>query len=249
VDRVFSASPEIDQLAAALALAQLDLPAIEKDKNVSTGKYSYTYADLASILKLIRPHLAKQGLSVLQPVSVEAKGAVVVRTILLHASGQWLSEKLTWPVTDGSDAQKVGSGISYGRRYGYCAMVGIQPEDEDDDAEQAREQPRRAPARRKAAAPEDSGEEMITTTDADGKPGGQKARLVGILREHGINNKAFGEYVHRTYGYTGWETIKRKDYDAIVAFAQNWGKGIEPVVAAIAGDADADNRGEGPDEY
>lgn len=231
--RPFAASREVDQLAAALVAAQAEMPAIEADQTADVqtrtgGKYSYKYADLAAILKAVRPVLARHGLSVLQPGRVERpeKGAagVVIQTILLHASGQWMASELWVPVADAGDPQKVGSGMTYGRRYGFCGMVGVAPEKEDDDAQAAR-QGSVGRRRQQAQAPEPSAsdaEECITTANADGSAGGQKGRLLAILREHRIDTKEFGAHLKRVYGVSKWDEIRRGDYDAIVALAQAW---------------------------
>jgi hypothetical protein len=250
--RPFSASAEIDKLAAALAEAHKLLPAIEKSKTAkvptkSGGEYSYDYADLALILKVTRPVLAAQGLVVLQPPAVAQGAAVEIQTIILHTSGQWVASSLVVPVTDTRDAQKLGSAISYGRRYAYCGMVGIAAEDEDDDGAQARSRPaqgavrrrddratmreRPAPAAReeKESAKPISPEALITSVNGDGSPGGQKGRLTQILREHKVNATEFKGYLKETYGYDGLAEIKQKHYEDIVALAQSW-----PGVAAAA---------------
>ena len=53
--------------------------------------------------------------------------------MLIHASGQWLSNTFTMPVSK-ADAQGVGSAITYARRYALAAMVGVAPEDDDGNA-------------------------------------------------------------------------------------------------------------------
>jgi hypothetical protein len=250
--RPFKASGGIDKLAAALAAAQLEMPAIEKDKTAKVetrtgGSYTYDYADLASILKVTRPVLARHGLAVLQPVTVEAKGSVVIKTIILHASGQWIAESLTMPVVDSGDPQKLGSALSYGRRYAYCGVVGITPEDEDDDGTAAAgvegsRQNRRGG--RSAATPvtretrsgsrtpevvkptpapvEAVSEGTITTVNADGTQGGQRGRLLAILDEHRVDKRQFGAYLREKYNVSSWSEIRQQDYDAIVSLAQAW---------------------------
>ena len=59
----------------------------------------------------------------------------MVETVLAHESGEWISGELLLPLTK-ADAQGVGSAITYGRRYGLAAIVGIVA-DEDDDGNAA----------------------------------------------------------------------------------------------------------------
>jgi hypothetical protein len=141
-------------------------------------------------------------------------------------------------VIDATDPQKLGSAISYGRRYAYCCLTGVQPEDEDDDAQAARTKaPRRGREAERDPEPSgvetDSGEEYITTADADGRPGGQKKRLLDILAEHKVSRKEFGSYIQQHFGATSWNLIRRKDYDKVVAVAQAWPRPSQAEPVAI----------------
>ena len=133
-------STEFGELAAALAKAQSQFKSVGKDKSAKIqsqkGAFSYAYADLATVIEATRPALTANGLAVMQPVRRE-DGQAVVTTILAHASGQFISEDMAWPVAD-ADNRSIGSGVTYARRHSYLAMVGGAATDEDDDAEHAR---------------------------------------------------------------------------------------------------------------
>lgn len=119
------------KVCAALVAAQADLRNPPKDKTANTGTYSYRYADLASILDLVRPVLAKHGLAITQDVRME-DGRLLILTTLLHSSGESLQYgPLAGQV--GSSWQQTGGGITYARRYALQAILGIAA-DEDDDA-------------------------------------------------------------------------------------------------------------------
>ena len=91
--------------------------------------FKSTYADLASIWDACREPLTKNGLSVTQLIS--AGGAVIkVTTILLHATGQFISTELTMKA-DKETPQALGSAITYARRYSLAAIVGISSDDDD----------------------------------------------------------------------------------------------------------------------
>lgn len=126
-------SVEIGALAAALAKAQGSLKIAAKDAN--NPFFKSKYADLASVWEACREALAANGLSVSQIPEGETVEAMVMTTVLLHASGQWISGR--YPIKPiKSDPQGIGAAITYARRYSLAAMVGVVS-DEDDDAETA----------------------------------------------------------------------------------------------------------------
>lgn len=134
-------SPTIGQLIAALAVAQSKYRPVTKDRNASIqsktgGSFRYAYADLADGIAAIKEALSANGLAVVQPVR-SGDGAIVVTTVLAHASGEWISEEMSWPVAS-NDNRSIGSGITYARRHSLLAMVGTAATDEDDDGEQGR---------------------------------------------------------------------------------------------------------------
>ena len=123
-------SDSIDKLAQALSKAQSEMKGAEK-KSVNPF-FNSGYADLHTVIESSIPHLTKYGLSVIQ--GNEGKpGEFYVTTMLLHESGQWIKSKLKMPV-EKATAQSIGSTITYGRRYGLSAMVGIAQYDDDGNA-------------------------------------------------------------------------------------------------------------------
>ena len=120
-------SPEIDKLATALAKAQSEMEGAKKES--TNPFFKSNYADLHAVIKSSFPYLSKNGLSVTQGNEM-IMGAVCVTTTLMHSSGQWLRSKVKLPL-EKKNAQGVGSAITYGRRYGLSAMVGIAQFDDD----------------------------------------------------------------------------------------------------------------------
>jgi hypothetical protein len=127
-------SEAIDQLAKALAAAQGEI------KNATLNKvnphFKSKYADLAAIRDAVVPSLAKHGIAVTQGTGSDGSGlAMLLFTRLLHQSGQWI--ECAYPMTaDVSMPQKMGSALTYARRYSLAAICGIAAE-EDDDANAA----------------------------------------------------------------------------------------------------------------
>ena len=127
-------SDKVDKLAGALAKAQGEMDgAASKSSNPF---FKSSYADLHTVIKSSFPYLSKHGLAVSQGNEI-IPNAICVTTTLMHASGQWLRSKVKLPLSK-VDAQGVGAAITYGRRYGLSAMVGVAQY--DDDANSIRKQ-------------------------------------------------------------------------------------------------------------
>ena len=90
------------------------------------------YASLASVWDACRKLLADNELAVVQTMSTGEGHKLIIDTTLLHSSGEWISGQLPM-VLSKDDPQGIGQAITYGRRYGLSAIIGICPE--DDDAE------------------------------------------------------------------------------------------------------------------
>ncbi len=118
-------SDSINEIAGALAKAQ----AVMKNApmNKTNPHFKSKFADLASVRDTVIPALSANGIAV-----VQALGDNCVMTRILHASGQWIESAC--PIPPGADMQKMGSAITYARRYSLSAICGIAA-DEDDDAE------------------------------------------------------------------------------------------------------------------
>jgi hypothetical protein len=80
----------------------------------------------------------------------ESDHGPVLRTTLLHKSGQWIASEVPLMVGEKSTMQTLGSAITYARRYGLAAMVGVVA-DEDDDGNAASKE--LAPARQSRKPP------------------------------------------------------------------------------------------------
>lgn len=130
-------SEQVNELATALSAFQGKLSSVAKDKtaNIPTksgGSYSYSYADLSSIWEAIRTPLAECGLSVVQMPEF-GDGMVFVSTLILHSSGQFIQSAIGTRPADVTP-QAIGSAITYLRRYGLGAMLGIVTDIDDDGA-------------------------------------------------------------------------------------------------------------------
>jgi len=133
-DSALRRSPEIHLLAAALAKAQGSYHHPVKNRTVkmklNSGTIEYKYADLVSTINCCKDGLSSNGLSIVQSASTKGKTVVVI-TLLLHSSGQYIEDTLILEAND-QKPQSIGSAITYARRYAYQAMAGVSSEEDDD---------------------------------------------------------------------------------------------------------------------
>tara|TARA_B100000683_G_scaffold277177_1_gene334251 strand:+ start:2137 stop:2805 length:669 start_codon:yes stop_codon:yes gene_type:complete len=123
-------SPEISELAEAMIQVQQTLsPALKDAENTFTNS---RYATLHSVMNACRDALLEHGIWLTQyPVSVEANQLGLVTKIVHAETGQWQASLLTMPLPK-NDPQGYGSAMTYARRYGLSALIGIVTENDDD---------------------------------------------------------------------------------------------------------------------
>jgi hypothetical protein len=126
-------SEQLDKIAAALCAAQAKIGPVVKDS--TNPHFKSKFASLGAVTEAIRPPLLAVGISVLQSTTDEDDSGFCIETMLLHTSGQWLASRVRMPM-DKPTAQGAGSAITYGRRYGLAAALGVVA-DEDDDGNAA----------------------------------------------------------------------------------------------------------------
>lgn len=126
-----NSSESIKALAAALAKAQACMENASKD--TANPFFKSKYANLESVVGVIRPAIEKHGLSFVQVCHNWDNGAKV-ETIILHESGEWLSCGVMAAPATKADAQGFGSALTYARRYSLSAAFGVATEDDDGNA-------------------------------------------------------------------------------------------------------------------
>lgn len=124
-------SETIGKIAEALAKAQGSMKTAKKV--AANPFYKSRYADLATVVEVIREPFSVNGLSYVQLPDTDEQGNVTLETIFMHTSGEWFSSVLTMKPAK-NDPQTIGSLISYMRRYALQAMAGMASEDDDGNA-------------------------------------------------------------------------------------------------------------------
>jgi hypothetical protein len=124
-------SDTIASLSKALVLAQAEFKSVTM--NSVNPFFKSKYADLGAVIETCKPILSKHGLAVSQ-LAEGADGQAGVTTMLIHESGEYISTSLVVPIAGGNISQEAGKTITYLRRYGLAAILGLYA-DEDTDAE------------------------------------------------------------------------------------------------------------------
>lgn len=115
-------------IAAALIKAKANFPAIFKGR--INPHFKSKYAALDAILEAIDAPLGEAGILLVQPTIIR-DGITILSTQLIHAeSGESIESELILPVI--TDPQKLGSAMTYYRRFSICSILAIAPEDDDD---------------------------------------------------------------------------------------------------------------------
>ena len=126
------------EIAKALVAFQANLIDLKKDKQGQRSEYS----SVGAMMTLVKKAATDHGLGISMPVCWEEGRGWHLRPAIIHKSGEsWQPPDFGWPliVDDMTNQQKIGSAVSYGRRYLLQSILGLASGiqetefDEDDD--------------------------------------------------------------------------------------------------------------------
>ncbi len=126
----------MSELAKALAEFQAAQTGLELDKQGNRSQY----ASVGSVMTKVK-QAAQHGLSFSQLVDYEDGVGTHLKTYIMHTSGEEKVGRYPIAVDDMTNNQKLGSAISYARRYALMAALGMAAGiqevefDDDDDGE------------------------------------------------------------------------------------------------------------------
>lgn len=106
---------------------QKAIGAIAKDSK--NPFFKSNYFDINKLIQEVKPELNKLGLVLLQPLS-HIEGHSAIKTLLIDTEGGETIEDIT-PLPTNTDPQKMGSAITYYRRYALQSLLFLQAEDDD----------------------------------------------------------------------------------------------------------------------
>lgn len=108
-----------------LKLAEVKKEVGKVSKNSKNPHFKNTYADLNALIDAVEPILLEKGLLMLQPI-----GEGKVRTVIIDVeNGENIESAIDLPQLQ--DPQKLGSAITYFRRYTLQSLLSLMAEDDD----------------------------------------------------------------------------------------------------------------------
>jgi hypothetical protein len=102
-------------------------------KNKTNPFHKSKYADLDSINAAVDAALLANGLFIIQTIEQKEDKSFLVAKIL-HTSGYYDPgvQSSSYPLPDDLNPQKMGSALTYGRRYNLSALLGLVADADDD---------------------------------------------------------------------------------------------------------------------
>jgi len=209
-------SPTLGELTKALVKVQSELKSVKKE--AENPFFHSKYAELSSVLDVVRKPLADNGLAIVQVTSA-TEGGDTLDTILLHTSGEWISGKLSLnPVKN--DPQGIGSAITYARRYTLMAMLGVAAEDDDGEAasdntpksQQAKSQP---PKEQKEFNPQTISQAQIT-------------KIFAAAKEKHLSDTKIHDYLMRKYGVESTKDLTKSQASELIEKIEGIKSGDKP---------------------
>ena len=101
-------------------------------KNANNPHFKKSYADINALVESVEPLLLEQGLLLIQPISATG----LVSTLIIDIeTGDKVESSMRLPEIQ--DPQKIGSAVTYYRRYTLQSLLSLQAEDDDANSASA----------------------------------------------------------------------------------------------------------------
>lgn len=137
------------EFARAMGAFRSECPPVERRSNTQFRvnrngvEVVRKYASLEDIERVVRPHLAKNGLSFRWDSSVLDGSKLTLACVVTHEGGHSERSQVTMPIDSKagcSEQQKMGIAYTYAQRYSLIQALGITTADEDNDGAEERTQ-------------------------------------------------------------------------------------------------------------
>jgi hypothetical protein len=133
-------SQSIQNLTKALLVAQTKMGAATK--GAKNPFFKSNYADLPTVMEVVKDPLNESGIIVLQPAT-HRDGKNFITTTLIHGeTGEWMESETEVVTAKINDPQSFGAAQTYARRFGLQSMLFIPAEDDDGNFASGRTAPK-----------------------------------------------------------------------------------------------------------
>ena len=172
---------------------QQQMVAISKDS--TNPFFKSKYFDINKLLEEVKPVLNELGLVLVQALSnIDGKPAIKTELYNVDNTEQFPLLSSTTPLPENPDPQKMGSIITYYRRYAIQTLLCLQAE--DDDANLASK-----PLAKPVSKP-------VGKTVEDK----QRLKIINLCKQLGIENDDYKMFVFSTIG----SSLKEENFDEII---------------------------------
>ena len=118
---------------------QKEIKAIKKDSK--NPFFNSMYFDINKLLEALKPLLNEEGLLVMQPLTVSESGVNVLKTLVIDPESGDVLMKSAIALPSDVDPQKMGSAITYFRRYALQSLFLLEAEDDDANSVSGKQPP------------------------------------------------------------------------------------------------------------
>ena len=187
---------ETTSIFKALAAAQAGFHSALKD--TANPFFKSKYADLSAVWEACKEGLKENNLFVSQqPGFIEAAGCWAIVTKIYNEAGETIEGTTPIIASKANDPQAFGSAMTYARRYGLAATLGIVTDDDDAEGAMNRNQSQKAPAAKPAPEPNPE-----PATDK------QKALIISLIQSHVFTEEEQAKVLDKVETYTKVQAMK-----------------------------------------
>lgn len=206
-------SNEIGKLALALSKAQSEIKGAVKDS--TNPFYKSSYADLESVIEAIKKPMVANELSFTQLTKFNDTGFLLIETMIMHSSGEYISGEYPVICKDMNDPQKVGAAMTYARRFSLASAFGVPQI--DDDGNTAAEKPKEEPKKEAPKKPEVKGSDWVNKRPTPA----MITRLFAIAGERKWSNDQVKATMKATWNVESTKELTVTQYDSLVQVMQS----------------------------
>lgn len=234
-----------NSLDGALLKFQKDPPVLVRNKRGQAGAQITKYADMAQVNKRVLSRLNELGVIFVCKPTRLPDGAFVLDYRMTHVpTGE--TERGQYPLPTVDNSQRMGSAISYSRRYVLNALTGVAAEDDDDDGDQASRSAQRATGARSrpsasssARSTQNTAQRSTEAADSDVGPDlpllpNQRTAIVTLFGRSGIDDRTerlaiTSEIVNRVLGSAN--ELTRVEANRVITVLEGATKNEDPAAA------------------